>query len=315
MCIDRNSGVLQHRIFRDIPGLLHAGDVLVINDTRVFPARLLGQKTTGAHIEALLLKHIGDYEWEALVRPGRKFRKGAQASFADGKLHIRVIGEGSEGQRRLSLSADGAELLAILDQAGHVPLPPYIDRPDEPSDRQNYQTVYAQQSGSVAAPTAGLHFTAALLDAIRESGVSVVPVTLHVGLDTFRPLATEHIRDHRMHSEFYTIPEASAEAINQARRNGGRIIAVGTTSVRTLETAADAMGRVRATSGWSTLFIYPGYHFRCVDGIITNFHLPKSSLLLMISAFWSRTRLIAAYEEAMRQGYRFYSYGDAMFLC
>ncbi|MBN1351140.1 tRNA preQ1(34) S-adenosylmethionine ribosyltransferase-isomerase QueA [candidate division KSB1 bacterium] len=314
MCIDRQSGAITHGNFRDILEYVYPNDVLVLNDTRVFPARIFGNRSTGARIEILLLKHLGDHRWQALVKPGRRFRKGDHGIFADGKLAVEVTAEENEGIRQVRLSADGGQLFEILDAAGHVPLPPYIDRPDENADRQQYQTVYAHQTGSVAAPTAGLHFTEALLTAIEAKGISVAPVTLHVGLDTFRPVAVEDIRTHQMHSEFYSISEASAEKINSTRSNNRRVIAVGTTSVRTLETAAQQTDRIQAGSGWSRLFIYPGYRYRCVDAIITNFHLPKSSLLMMISAFWSLEKLLAAYREAIQHQYRFYSYGDAMFL-
>ena len=248
------------------------------------------------------------------MKPGRRFRKGDSGRFADDELGITVVGEGDEGIRILELSADGESLFDILERAGHVPLPPYIGRADQSSDRTNYQTVYAALNGSVAAPTAGLHFTESLLSDIRDRGVSIAPVTLHVGLGTFRPVAVDDIRTHQMHSEFYTIGEETAERINRARANGGRVIAVGTTSVRTLETVSDADGRIQAAADWSQLFIYPGYRYRCVGGIITNFHLPKSSLLMMIAAFWSREELLQAYRTAMSENYRFYSYGDAMFV-
>lgn len=314
MCIARQSGTVKHEIFYDILDYLRSDDVLVLNDTRVFPARIYGVKQTGAKIEVLLLQHTGNGEWDALVRPARRFRKGDTGTFAEGKLKIEVFDEGKEGIRRLKLSDDGEKLFDILEKAGHVPLPPYIERPDEGPDRVSYQTVYSKQRGSVAAPTAGLHFTRSLLNTIHEKGIAIVPLTLHIGLDTFRPVSAEDIRQHEMHSEFYSISDESAEQINRARANGNRIIAVGTTAVRTLETAANESGYIRAGSGWSKLFIYPGYQYRGVDAIITNFHLPKSSLLMMIAAFWSLEDLLAAYREAMVHNYRFYSYGDAMFI-
>ena len=312
MRIERSSGAIKHEKFYDIVHHLHPNDVLVLNDTRVFPARIYGTKPTGAKIEVLLLQPTGNDEWEALVRPARRFREGDTGTFADGKLDIQVIAEGPEGIRRLILSANGEELFDILEEAGHMPLPPYIDRPDEAQDRLNYQTIYARSRGSVAAPTAGLHFTQTLLKTIHEKGIKLVPVTLHVGLGTFRPVSCQDIREHEMHSEFYTISEEGASQINAAKASGGRLIAVGTTTVRTLETASNESGSVRAGSGWTAIFIHPGYTYKSVDAIITNFHLPKSSLLMMIAAFWSLEDLLAAYRVAMENNYRFYSYGDAM---
>lgn len=314
MCIDRKSGKIAHAIFNNIIHYLRPDDVLVINNTRVFPARILGNKKTGAKIEVLLLRVTDNDNWEALVKPGRRFRKGDSGTFANGKLEIEVIDEQPEGVRLLKLSASGAKLFDILDETGHVPLPPYIERPDEFDDRIDYQTVYAKHTGSVAAPTAGLHFTDDLLRTISGKEIKIVPITLHVGLDTFRPVSAEDIREHKMHSEYYSISEESARQISSAQENSGRIIAVGTTTVRTLESASQKFDKIQATSGWSKLFIYPGYQYRCVDAIITNFHLPKSSLLMMIAAFWPEDDLLSAYQKAIAHNYRFYSYGDAMFI-
>lgn len=313
MVIHRKSN-LEHRKFYELPEYLRSGDVLVLNETRVFPARLIGNKATGGKIEVFLLEPQPNDTWKALVRPGRRFRRGSVAFFGEKKLKVEVVDELPDGIRKIKTIPGGDAFFQIISEIGHVPLPPYIRREDTPKDRTDYQTVYARETGSVAAPTAGLHFTPALLQKIKKLGVSIVPVTLHIGLDTFRPVSVENISAHQMHTEFYNISNASAEKINETRRHGGRILAVGTTSVRTLETASTGAGEVRAGSGWSELFIYPGYKWSVVDGIITNFHLPKSSLMMMISAFTSLPVLKHAYETAKTRGYRFFSYGDAMLL-
>jgi S-adenosylmethionine:tRNA ribosyltransferase-isomerase len=314
LVVHRNSGVLEHRLFFEIQQFLRPGDLLVINETQVFPARLIGQKATGGKIEVFLLEPLENDTWKALVKPGRRFRRGSVAHFGGRQLTVTVVEELDEGIRKIKVAPGGETFFTLLNQIGHIPLPPYIRREDTPQDRADYQTVYAQQTGSVAAPTAGLHFTRELLQQITDAGISIVPVTLHIGLDTFRPVSVENILDHHMHTEFYRISETSAEKINATRRQGGRVVAVGTTSVRTLETAGNSAGDVRAGSGWSDLFIYPGYPWQVVDGIITNFHLPKSSLMMMIAAFTGLPQLKDAYATAMSQNYRFFSYGDAMLI-
>lgn len=314
MALNRKTGRIAHTQFSEIIHYLNPNDLLVINETRVFPARLLGHKKTGARIEVLLLTPQSDSKWTALVKPARKLKLGEKAFFGENQLCVEIVEEMNQGERVLTVDPGGEEFFRIVEKIGHVPLPPYIRRTDQPADRQNYQTVYSQHRGSVAAPTAGLHFTNELLEKLQQKGIQTAPVTLHIGLDTFRPVNVADIREHQMHSEYYEISAASAAKINQAREQGGRIIAVGTTSVRTLETVANANGTVQAANGWSRLFIYPGYRYKVVDGIITNFHLPKSSLMMMISAFCSIPILKAAYETAKNQHYRFFSYGDAMLL-
>ena len=314
MLLNRHTGKVMHTRFDDIINYLRSGDLMVINETHVFPARLLGQKPSGGKLELLLLEQKNENHWKALVKPARRFKPGQMATFGEGAIQAKVIETGTGGERLVEMTPGGEALFQQLDKIGHVPLPPYIRRADNPNDRQYYQTVYAKNRGSVAAPTAGLHFTAELLEQIKSRGIPIVPVTLHIGLDTFRPVSAGNIRDHRMHTEYYAIPAASADRMNRVREQGGRIIAVGTTSVRTLETAADEQGRIKSGSGWSQLFIYPGYHYKAVDAIITNFHLPKSSLLMMIAAFASLPRIKAAYREALAHKYRFFSYGDAMML-
>jgi S-adenosylmethionine:tRNA ribosyltransferase-isomerase len=301
----------RHRTVRDLPSLLAPGDLLVINDTRVIPARLFGRREGGeAAIEVLLLESTGPREWEALTRPGRRTRPGARIDF--GAVSAEVVGVGEDGRRKLVFSEP---IEPHLDALGHVPLPPYIDRDDTDSDRERYQTVYARSPGAVAAPTAGLHFDEALLAAVRARGVEVASVTLHVGIGTFRPVAVEEIGDHRMDRERYDIPAETARAILETRGRGGRVVAVGTTVVRTLEgRAAETGGDIGAGSGVTEIFITPGYRFQVVDALLTNFHLPRSTLLMLVSAFAGRERVLAAYGEAVAAGYRFFSYGDAMFL-
>lgn len=312
LVLDKETGEVSHHVFRDIIDYLNPGDCLVINDTKVIPARLIGSKVgTDAKIEILLLKRKLDQVWETLVKPGKKAKPGAKISFGEGLLVGEVIDVVEEGNRLVKFSYEGI-FEEILDQLGQMPLPPYITHQLE--DKNRYQTVYAKNSGSAAAPTAGLHFTPELLEQIKEKGVDVASVTLHVGLGTFRPVKAENILDHHMHSEFYRIEEEEAAKINRAKEKGGRIICVGTTSCRTVESAADENGRVKAGSGWTDIFIYPGYRFKILDCLITNFHLPESTLLMLVSALAGREHILAAYEEAVKEKYRFFSFGDAMFI-
>ena len=314
LVLDKESGALEHHIFHELPALLKAGDCLVINNTKVIPARLIGRREgTGALVEVLLLKRIENAEncWETLVKPGKKAKPGTKIIFGDGLLSCEVIDVVEEGNRIVRFSFDGI-FEEILDQLGQMPLPPYITH--ELKDKNRYQTVYARYDGSAAAPTAGLHFTKELLEEIRNKGVGIAEITLHVGLGTFRPVKVETVEEHHMHSEFYQVSEEAASLINETRANGGRIIAVGTTSCRTLESAADEDGTIQASSGWTDIFIYPGYRFKLVDALITNFHLPKSTLVMLVSALAGREHILAAYEEAIRERYRFFSFGDAMFI-
>lgn len=315
MVLDRTSGRLEHKAFPDIVSYLRPGDCLVLNDSKVIPARLFGEKAgTGARIEVLLLQRKEGERWECLVRPGRRLRTGDRILFSRApRLEAVVAGPGAEGTRYLEFSFD-EEFWSVLDRVGRIPLPPYIERDSNTEDRERYQTVYSSKEGSVAAPTAGLHFTPGLLNAIRRKGVAIAFVTLHVGIGTFRPVKTERVEDHRMHFEEYQIPEDAAETIRQARAAGGRIVAIGTTSARTLESAAGEDGQVPAGSGSTGIFIYPGYRFRAVDALVTNFHLPRSTLLMLVSAFYDREAVLAAYRTAVAEGYRFFSYGDAMLL-
>ena len=299
LVLDKETGEVSHHVFRDIIDYLNPGDCLVINDTKVIPARLIGSKVgTDAKIEILLLKRKSDQVWETLVKPGKKAKPGAKISFGEGLLVGEVIDVVEEGNRLVKFSYEGI-FEEILDQLGQMPLPPYITHQLE--DKNRYQTVYAKNSGSAAAPTAGLHFTPELLEQIKEKGVDVASVTLHVGLGTFRPVKAENILDHHMHSEFYRIEEEEAAKINRAKEKGGRIICVGTTSCRTVESAADENGRVKAGSGWTDIFIYPGYRFKILDCLITNFHLPESTLLMLVSALAGREHILAAYEEAVKE--------------
>lgn len=312
MVVNRENGELAHRHFSDVPEYLNPGDCLVINDTKVIPARLIGVKEdTGASIEVLLLKRHEDKVWETLVKPGKKARVGARISFGDGALIGEVIDIVEEGNRRIRFEYEGI-FEEVLDALGQMPLPPYITHRLEDKDR--YQTVYATHTGSAAAPTAGLHFTKELLAAIEAKGIRIARVTLHVGLGTFRPVKVENILEHHMHSEFYVIDEAAAQIINDTKAKGGKVISVGTTSTRTLETAADENGRVQAGSGWTDIFIYPGYTFKVVDRLITNFHLPESTLLMLVSALYDREKILEAYQIAVEQQYRFFSFGDAMLI-
>ena len=312
LVLDKETGEYEHRVFRDIVDYLHPGDCLVLNNTKVIPARLFGEKEgTGAHIEILLLKRRENDIWETLVKPGRKAKPGTKISFGGGLLTGEVLDVVEEGNRLIRFSYEGI-FEEILDQLGQMPLPPYITH--QLKDKNRYQTVYAKYDGSAAAPTAGLHFTPELLKQVKEMGVEIAEVTLHVGLGTFRPVKVENVLEHHMHSEFYMIDEEAAEKINRTRENGGRVICVGTTSCRTIESAADENGRLKAVSGWTDIFIYPGYRFKVLDCLITNFHLPESTLLMLVSALAGREHILAAYEEAVKQGYRFFSFGDAMLI-
>ena len=314
MVLDKKTGRTEHRIFKDIIEYLNPGDCLVINDTKVIPARLIGEKEgTGAAIEVLLLKRKEDMAntWEVLVKPGKKARPGTRISFGDGKLVGEIIDIVEEGDRLIQFSFDGI-FEEILDELGQMPLPPYITHKLE--DKNRYQTVYAKHEGSAAAPTAGLHFTNELLAEIEAKGVKIARVTLHVGLGTFRPVKVENILDHHMHSEYYEVSEEAADTINSVRQSGGRIIAVGTTSTRTLESVADTHGCIKPCRGWTDIFIYPGYEFKAIDCLITNFHLPESTLIMLVSALAGKDNVMAAYREAVENRYRFFSFGDAMFI-
>lgn len=324
MHVDRTTGRYEHKVFTDIVDYLSAGDCLVINNTKVIPARLYGVRekagegshegetvlTTGK-IEILLLKRREDNIWEALVKPGKKCRSGTRLDFGNGRLKAEVLEIIEDGNRLIQFFYEGI-FEEILDELGQMPLPPYITH--ELKDKNRYQTVYAKYDGSAAAPTAGLHFTDELLDKIRKKGIIIADVTLHVGLGTFRPVKVENVLEHHMHSEYYTIREEDAKKINEAKENGHRVIAVGTTSCRALESAAGQSGEVLPVSGWTDIFIYPGYQFQIIDGLITNFHLPESTLLMLVSAFAGKENIMAAYEEAVREKYRFFSFGDAMLL-
>ena len=312
LVLDKESGKIEHRMFRDIKAYLKPGDCLVINDTKVIPARLIGSKIgTDAKIEILLLKRKENDIWETLVKPGKKAKPGTKISFGEGLLIGEVIDVVEEGNRLIQFSYQGI-FEEILDQLGQMPLPPYITHQLE--DKNRYQTVYAKHSGSAAAPTAGLHFTPELLKEIKESGVDIAHVTLHVGLGTFRPVKVENIQEHHMHSEFYHMEASEAEKINRAKREGHRIICVGTTSCRTIESAAKPDGTLSECSGWTEIFIYPGYQFKVLDCLLTNFHLPESTLVMLVSALAGREHVLHAYEEAVKEQYRFFSFGDAMLI-
>ena len=312
LVLDKNTGEIEHRGFRDIISYLKKGDCLVINDTKVIPARLFGIKEdTEAKIEVLLLKRRENNVWETLVKPGKKAKPGTVISFGDGLLKGTVIDVVEEGNRLIQFSYEGI-FEEILDRLGQMPLPPYITH--QLKDKNRYQTVYAKHDGSAAAPTAGLHFTKELLAQIEQMGVTIAHVTLHVGLGTFRPVKVENILDHHMHSEFYMIEEEEARKINDAKRRGSRVICVGTTSCRTIESAAEEDGTVKAGSGWTEIFIYPGYRFKVLDALITNFHLPESTLVMLVSALAGREHVLNAYQEAIRERYRFFSFGDCMFI-
>ncbi len=312
MVLDKKTGELQHKIFKDILDYLKPGDCLVLNNTKVIPARLFGVKEgTLAKIEILLLKRKENDIWETLVKPGKKAKPGTKIIFGDGLLVGEVIDVVEDGNRLIQFSYDGI-FEEILDQLGQMPLPPYITHTLK--DKNRYQTVYAKYDGSAAAPTAGLHFTKELLEEVKAKGVDIAEVTLHVGLGTFRPVKVENVLDHHMHSEFYMVSAEAAAKINATKDRGGRVISVGTTSTRTLESAADENGRLKECSGWTEIFIYPGYKFKVIDCLITNFHLPQSTLVMLVSALAGREHVLAAYEEAVKEKYRFFSFGDAMFI-
>jgi S-adenosylmethionine:tRNA ribosyltransferase-isomerase len=311
LVLERVTGVLSHRTFSDLPELLRAGDLLVVNRSRVFPARLLGRRGGGGEAEVLLVRRQEPEVWDALVRPGRRLRPGSVVDVAPG-FRVRIEGSPTPPLRRVRLLVEGLTATAAVERYGHVPLPPYIQRADRPADRERYQTVFARESGSVAAPTAGLHFTPRLLGRLRERGVDRTELILHVGPGTFRPVQVEDVRRHRVEAERFTIPEDTAIAVRRAREQGRRVVAVGTTATRALESALGPDGRLRAGDGETDLVIVPGYRFRVVDALVTNFHLPRSSLLLLVSALAGRGLVLGAYAEAVRARYRFYSYGDAM---
>ncbi len=312
MVLDKNTGEIRHRVFADIKDMLREGDCLVINETRVLPARLIGErKDTGTRVEILLLSRKDANTWESIVYPGKKARPGHRIVFGGGRLEAVIKDIVNEGNRIVEFIYDGI-FEEILDELGQMPLPPYITEKLE--DKNRYQTVYAKNDGSAAAPTAGLHFTDGLLAEIESKGVNIARLTLHVGLGTFRPVKEENILEHKMHSEYYIIDEENAELINRTRQNGGRITAVGTTSTRTLESVADENGFIRPGSGYTDIFIYPGYKFRAIDSLITNFHLPESTLIMLVSALAGRDNVLAAYRAAVENRYRFFSFGDAMFI-
>ena len=310
LVVDKNTGALEHKSFRDLPSLLRKGDCLVLNDSRVLPARLLGSRESGGAVEILLLKDLGENRWECLSRPGRKTRPGTKLIFGNGELKAEVKEVTEGGNRIVEFYYEGI-FLEVLERLGKMPLPPYIH--EELKDSERYQTVYSKELGSAAAPTAGLHFTNELLDEIRAKGVKTAFVTLHVGLGTFRPVKEENIEDHDMHSEFCMIPRETADIVNETKKNGGRIISVGTTSCRTLESFAEEDGTLKASSGWTDIFIYPGYRFKCIDALITNFHLPESTLIMLVSALAGRENVLNAYKAAVENRYRFFSFGDACF--
>ena len=312
MVVGREDGSITHKHFYDIIDYLNPGDCLVINDTKVIPARLMGVKEdTGASIEVLLLKRKEEKIWETLVKPGKKMKVGARVVFGDGLLTGEVVDIVEEGNRLIRFEYEGI-WEELLDQLGQMPLPPYITH--QLQDKNRYQTVYAEHEGSAAAPTAGLHFTKELLQQIKDKGVDIAHVTLHVGLGTFRPVKVDNILDHHMHSEFYIVDQEAADKINAAKARGNQVISVGTTSTRTIESVADENGFMRAASGWTDIFIYPGYQFKVVDSLITNFHLPESTLLMLVSALSTRENMLHAYEVAVQERYRFFSFGDAMFI-
>jgi S-adenosylmethionine:tRNA ribosyltransferase-isomerase len=311
MVVNRTEGNFSHKTFKDVVSYLRAGDCLVLNNTKVIPARIFGQKETGAVVEFLLLKRLDDHTWETLVKPGKKAKVGSVFTFGEGELTCEIMAIGDGGARIVRFDYEGV-FEAVLDKLGTMPLPPYIHEKLE--DKTRYNTVYAKYDGSAAAPTAGLHFTKELLSALREKGIHIAYLTLHVGLGTFRPVKVDDVNDHKMHAEYYELDDENAAIINNAREAGGRIITVGTTSTRTLETIAGEDGYVSAQSGWTDIFIYPGYRFKIIDGLITNFHLPESTLIMLVSALASKELILNAYEEAVKEAYRFFSFGDAMLI-
>lgn len=309
--LDKQTGEIEHKHFYDIKQYLHEGDCLVLNDSRVLPARLIGARPTGGTVELVLLRDLGDNRWECLSRPGRKTKPGQELVFGNGELTAVVEEVTLGGNRIVKFSYEGI-FLEILERLGKMPLPPYIK--EELQDSERYQTVYSKELGSAAAPTAGLHFTKELLAEIADMGVKICYVTLHVGLGTFRPVKADKIEDHEMHSEFCIVPDETAETVNAVKRAGGRVIAVGTTSCRTLESFTTEDGTLQATSGWTNIFIYPGYKFKCIDALITNFHLPESTLIMLVSALAGRENILNAYNTAVKERYRFFSFGDAMMI-
>ena len=312
LVLDRKTDKLEHKIFSDVIDYLKPGDCLVINNTRVIPARLIGEKEdTGGKVEILLLKRRENDIWESLVKPGKKLRPGARVTFGDGRLKAEILEIAEEGNRLVKFYYEGI-FEEILDSLGEIPLPPYITHKLE--DKEMYQTVYAKFDGSAAAPTAGLHFTNELLEKIRQKGIKIASITLHVGLGTFRPVKVEDVNNHHMHTEWYEVNKEAAEIINETKKNGGRVICVGTTSCRTIESVADENGLMSAKTGETDIFIYPGYKFKVMDGLITNFHLPESTLVMLVSAFAGKERVLSAYETAVKERYRFFSFGDAMIL-
>ncbi len=312
MVLDRKTGAIEHRHFYDIVEYLRPGDCLVLNNSRVLPARIYGvKKETGAHVEFLLLKNCGNDVWEALAGPGKRAKTGAEFTFDGSSMTCRVVEVKPDGNRMIQFQYEG-NFFAELDKIGQMPLPPYIK--EKLQDKERYQTVYAKEEGSAAAPTAGLHFTPALLEKIRAKGVDIAFVTLHVGLGTFRPVSVENIQEHKMHSEHYWMPKETADAINAAKKRGGRVVAVGTTSCRTIESVAAKCGEIREDDGWTDIFIYPGFEFRGIDALITNFHLPESTLIMLVSALAGRTHILNAYRTAVEEKYRFFSFGDAMLI-
>jgi len=312
LVLDRKTGAVKHKIFSDVIDYLNEGDCLVINNTRVIPARLIGEKEgTGGKVEVLLLKRRANDVWETLVKPGKKLRPGAKITFGDGRLRAEVLEVVEEGNRLVKFHYEGI-FEEILDSLGEMPLPPYITHKLE--DKEMYQTVYAKFDGSAAAPTAGLHFTKELLNKIEEKGIKIASITLHVGLGTFRPVKVDDVNNHHMHTEWYEVNTEAADIINETKRNGGRVICVGTTSCRTIESVADDNGYMKAKTGETDIFIYPGYKFKVMDGLITNFHLPESTLVMLVSAFAGKENVLSAYETAVKERYRFFSFGDAMIL-
>ena len=311
LLLDKQTGAVEHRHFYELPEFLGEGDCLVLNDSRVLPARLLGSRSTGGSVELVLLRDLGEGRWECLSRPGKKTRPGTELSFGGGELTATVEDVIEGGNRIVRFHYEGI-FLEVLERLGKMPLPPYIK--EELLDSERYQTVYSRELGSAAAPTAGLHFTKELLDTIAKKGVKICYVTLHVGLGTFRPVKEEEIENHPMHSEFCMVPEETARIVTETKRNGGRVISVGTTSCRTLESFAREDGSLPVSSGWTDIFIYPGYRFKCVDALVTNFHLPESTLIMLVSALAGRENVLQAYETAVSERYRFFSFGDAMFI-
>lgn len=313
MVINRKNGEICHKHFYDILDYLNDGDCLVLNNTRVLPARIYGtKKDTGAVVEFLLLNNLGNDEWEAITGPGKRAKEGAEFTFGNGILACKVIKVLENGNRIAKFSYDGTNIYEVLDKIGEMPLPHYIT--EKLRDKERYQTVYSKELGSAAAPTAGLHFTEDILKKLTDKGVKICYVTLHVGIGTFRPVKAENIEDHQMHSEHYHIPKETADTINETKKNGGRVIAVGTTCCRTLESVMTSQGEMKEFDDWTNIFIYPGYKFKCIDALITNFHLPESTLIMLVSAFYNREKVLGAYKIAVEEKYRFFSFGDAMFI-